>query len=156
MERWAHRSCKMRCVKLCLLINELCLCPSLRSHHYVLKKNYTKNLMLCVLLYASINCIGLHIVHFWFGFKAVLWTKIRLLPASSIRRCSSPGWRKASSLHERICVPTSSELVASILALSSFRLTPAMEATSLMSSSSLSSQRSGKEMKLKLLQIRLD
>lgn len=34
-------------------------------------------------------------------------------------------------------MPTSSELVARILALSSVRLTPAMEATSLMSSSSL-------------------
>lgn len=94
--------------------------------------------------FCTINCIVPHIVHFWLRFRAVLWTKIRLLPASSIRRCSSPGWRKASSLHERICVPTRSELVASILALSSFRLTPAMEATSLMSSSSLSSQRSGK------------
>lgn len=59
------------------------------------------------------------------------------LPISSIRRWSDPGWRKVSSLHERICVPTSSEFVASILALSSFRFTPAMEATSLMSSSSL-------------------
>lgn len=58
-------------------------------------------------------------------------------PVSWIRRCSSPGWRKASSLHERICVPTRSELVASILALSSFRFTPAIEATSLISSSSL-------------------
>lgn len=59
------------------------------------------------------------------------------LPISNIRRWSDPGWRKVSSLHERICVPTSSEFVASILALSSFRFTPAMEATSLMSSSSL-------------------
>lgn len=64
-----------------------------------------------------------------------------ILPVSRIRRWSSPGWRKASSLHERICVPTSSELVASILALSSFKFTPAMEATSLMSSSSLQHER---------------
>lgn len=45
--------------------------------------------------------------------------------------------RKVSSLQERVTDPTSSELVAKIRALSSDRLTPAMEATSLMSSSSL-------------------
>lgn len=62
-------------------------------------------------------------------------------PVSRMRLCSRPGWRKASSLQERICVPTSSELVARIRALSSFRFTPAMEATSLMSSSSLKCER---------------
>lgn len=45
--------------------------------------------------------------------------------------------RKVSSLQERVTEPTSSELVAKIRALSSDRLTPAMEATSLISSSSL-------------------
>ncbi|KAG7265551.1 hypothetical protein CRUP_007701 [Coryphaenoides rupestris] len=45
--------------------------------------------------------------------------------------------RKASSLQECVTAPTSSELVARIRALSSVRLTPAMEVTSLMSSSSL-------------------
>lgn len=48
--------------------------------------------------------------------------------------------RKASSLQECVTAPTSPELVARILALSSERLTPAMEATSLMSSSSLSTE----------------
>lgn len=45
--------------------------------------------------------------------------------------------RKASSLQERVTVPTSSELVAKIRAFSSDKFTPAMEATSLISSSSL-------------------
>lgn len=45
--------------------------------------------------------------------------------------------RKVSSLQERVTEPTSSELVAKMRALSSDRLTPAMDATSLMSSSSL-------------------
>lgn len=68
------------------------------------------------------------------------------LPASMMRLCSRPGGRKASSLQERILVPTSSELVAMMRAFSSFRFTPAMDATSLMSSSSLktySTHRSG-------------
>lgn len=56
---------------------------------------------------------------------------------SRTRRCNKPAGRNDSSLQERIFVPTSSELVARIRALSSFRLTPAMDATSLMSSSSL-------------------
>ena len=52
--------------------------------------------------------------------------------------CVAAPWaRKASSRQERICVPTRSEFVARIRALSSFRFTPAMDATSLMSSSSL-------------------
>lgn len=59
------------------------------------------------------------------------------LPVSRMRRCSSPVGRKDSSLQDRILVPTSSELVARIRAFSSLRLTPAMDATSLMSSSSL-------------------
>lgn len=59
-------------------------------------------------------------------------------PISSILLCSSEVERKASSLQECVTTPTSSELVARMLALSSERLTPAMEATSLMSSSSLS------------------
>lgn len=58
-------------------------------------------------------------------------------PISSILLCSSEVERKASSLQECVTTPTSSELVARMLALSSERLTPAMEATSLMSSSSL-------------------
>lgn len=48
-------------------------------------------------------------------------------------------------MQERVTAPTSSELVAKMLALSSVRLTPAMEATSLMSSSSLSGGRDVKE-----------
>lgn len=59
------------------------------------------------------------------------------VPASMTRRCSRPVGRKDSSLHERILVPTSSELVARMRAFSSLRLTPAIDATSLMSSSSL-------------------
>lgn len=59
------------------------------------------------------------------------------IPASMTRRCSRPVGRKDSSLHERILVPTSSELVARMRAFSSLRLTPAIDATSLMSSSSL-------------------
>lgn len=58
-------------------------------------------------------------------------------PISSILLCSSEVERKTSSLQECVTTPTSSELVARMLALSSERLTPAMEATSLMSSSSL-------------------
>lgn len=54
-----------------------------------------------------------------------------------------PVGRKDSSLHERIFVPTSSELVARMRAFSSLRLTPAMDATSLMSSSSLKGERRG-------------
>lgn len=42
-----------------------------------------------------------------------------------------------SSLQDRVSVPTNSEFVANILALSSDRFTPAIDATSLMSSSSL-------------------
>lgn len=59
-------------------------------------------------------------------------------PISSILLCSREVERKASSLQECVTMPTSPELVARMLALSSERLTPAMEATSLMSSSSLS------------------
>ena len=59
------------------------------------------------------------------------------VPVSRMRRCSRPVGRNDSSLQERIFVPTSSELVARIRAFSSLRLTPAMDATSLMSSSSL-------------------
>lgn len=61
----------------------------------------------------------------------------QIVPVSRTRRCNKPAGRKDSSLQERIFVPTSSELVARIRALSSLRLTPAMDATSLMSSSSL-------------------
>lgn len=58
-------------------------------------------------------------------------------PISNIFRLSESVKRKASSLQERVTAPTSSELVARMRALSSDRFTPAMEATSLMSSSSL-------------------
>lgn len=58
-------------------------------------------------------------------------------PISRARRVSEEVARKASSLQERVTAPTSSELVAKIRALSSDKLTPAMEATSLISSSSL-------------------
>ena len=60
-----------------------------------------------------------------------------LSPISRTLRVSEEVARKASSLQERVTAPTSSEFVARIRALSSDRLTPAMEATSLMSSSSL-------------------
>lgn len=59
------------------------------------------------------------------------------VPISSIRLCKGAGRRKVSSLQDRVRVPTSSEFVANILALSSDRFTPAIDATSLMSSSSL-------------------
>lgn len=65
----------------------------------------------------------------------------RASPISRALRPSRDGDRKVSSLQERVTVPTSSELVAKMLALSSVRLTPAMEATSLMSSSSLGDRR---------------
>lgn len=65
------------------------------------------------------------------------------IPISSIRLCNGAGRRKVSSLQDRVRVPTSSEFVANILALSSDRFTPAIDATSLMSSSSL--QKRGKE-----------
>lgn len=68
-------------------------------------------------------------------------TRRRVSPISRALRLSRDGDRKVSSLQERVTVPTSSELVAKILALSSVRLTPAMEATSLMSSSSLGDRR---------------
>lgn len=58
-------------------------------------------------------------------------------PISSALLLSKEVVRKVSSLQERVTEPTSSELVAKMRALSSDRLTPAMEATSLMSSSSL-------------------
>lgn len=58
-------------------------------------------------------------------------------PISRALRVSKDVERKVSSLQERVTVPTSSELVAKIRALSSDKLTPAMEATSLISSSSL-------------------
>lgn len=76
-----------------------------------------------------------------FSFVSTLAAKAVLslvkVPVSRMRRCNKPAGRKDSSLQERIFVPTSSELVARIRALSSLRLTPAMDATSLMSSSSL-------------------
>lgn len=62
------------------------------------------------------------------------------VPVSRRRLWSRLAGRKASSLQERIWVPTSSEPVAKIRAFSSFRFTPAMDATSLMSSSSLQTQ----------------
>lgn len=69
---------------------------------------------------------------------------LRHPPVSRIRRCSTSAGRKNSSLQERIFVPTISELVAKIRAFSSFRLTPAIDATSLMSSSSLDREANGK------------
>lgn len=62
---------------------------------------------------------------------------LRLSPISRAIRVSGEVERKVSSLQERVTMPTSSELVAKMRALSSDRLTPAMEATSLISSSSL-------------------
>lgn len=62
------------------------------------------------------------------------------IPISSILLCNGAGRRKVSSLQDRVSVPTNSEFVANILALSSDRFTPAIEATSLMSSSSLEMQ----------------
>lgn len=59
------------------------------------------------------------------------------IPISSILLCKGAGRRKVSSLQDRVSVPTNSEFVANILALSSDRFTPAIDATSLMSSSSL-------------------
>lgn len=56
-------------------------------------------------------------------------------PISRVLLLSEEVERKVSSLQERVTEPTSSELVAKMRALSSDRLTPAMEATSLMSSS---------------------
>ena len=46
-------------------------------------------------------------------------------------------------MQDRVRVPTNSEFVANILALSSDRFTPAMDATSLMSSSSLQERGGG-------------
>lgn len=63
-------------------------------------------------------------------------------PISKALRVSKEVERKVSSLQERVTVPTSSELVAKIRALSSDKLTPAMEATSLISSSSLDEMKS--------------
>lgn len=62
---------------------------------------------------------------------------VNALPISSILLCNGAANRNASSLHDLVRVPTNSEFVAKIRALSSERLTPAMDATSLMSSSSL-------------------
>lgn len=62
---------------------------------------------------------------------------ISVSPISSILLCSMAQERKVSSLQECVTAPTSPELVAKILALSSDRFTPAIEATSLISSSSL-------------------
>lgn len=59
------------------------------------------------------------------------------IPISKILLCKGAGKRKVSSLQDRVRVPTNSEFVANIRALSSDRFTPAIEATSLMSSSSL-------------------
>ena len=61
----------------------------------------------------------------------------RAVPISNILLCRGAGSRKVSSLQDLVRVPTNSEFVANILALSSDRFTPAMDATSLMSSSSL-------------------
>lgn len=61
----------------------------------------------------------------------------RAVPISNILLCRGAGSKKVSSLQDRVRVPTNSEFVANILALSSDRFTPAMDATSLMSSSSL-------------------
>lgn len=47
--------------------------------------------------------------------------------------------RKVSPLHERVTTPTSPEVLAKMRAFSSDKLTPAIEATSLISSSSTSS-----------------
>lgn len=63
-------------------------------------------------------------------------------PISRALRVSEEVEKKVSSLQERVTVPTSSELVAKIQALSSDKLTPAMEATSLISSSSLHEMKS--------------
>lgn len=62
---------------------------------------------------------------------------VHLSPMSRTIRVSKEVERKVSSLQERVTMPTSSELVAKIRALSSDKLTPAIEATSLISSSSL-------------------
>ena len=56
---------------------------------------------------------------------------------SKILFCRAPMKRNGSSLHDWTSVPTNSEFVAKMQAFSSLRLTPAMEVTSLMSSSSL-------------------
>ena len=63
-------------------------------------------------------------------------------PISRALRVSKEVERKVSSLQDRVTAPTSSELVARIRALSSDKLTPAMEATSLISSSSLGEMKS--------------
>lgn len=65
----------------------------------------------------------------------------RAIPISNILLCRGAGSRKVSSLQDLVRVPTNSEFVANILALSSDRFTPAMDATSLMSSSSLQETR---------------
>lgn len=65
----------------------------------------------------------------------------RAVPISNILLCRGAGSRKVSSLQDLVRVPTNSEFVANILALSSDRFTPAMDATSLMSSSSLQETR---------------
>lgn len=67
----------------------------------------------------------------------------RAIPISNILLCRGAGRRKVSSLQDRVRVPTNSEFVANILALSSDRFTPAIDATSLMSSSSLQERRGG-------------
>lgn len=63
------------------------------------------------------------------------------LPMSKILFCRAPMKRNGSSLHDCTSVPTNSEFVAKMQAFSSLRLTPAMEVTSLMSSSSLSKRK---------------
>lgn len=64
-------------------------------------------------------------------------TRVLFSPMFKIFFWSASEERKGSSAQERITVPMSSEFVARMHALSSLRLTPAIEVTSFMSSSSL-------------------
>lgn len=79
---------------------------------------------------------GAHQTQIW-TLSILLTSSGTNIPISSILLCKGAGRRKVSSLQDRVSVPTNSEFVANILALSSDRFTPAIDATSLMSSSSL-------------------
>ena len=76
--------------------------------------------------------------------QTVLSGQWSYLPMSKIRFCRAPMKRNGSSLQDWTSVPTNSEFVAKMQAFSSLRLTPAMEVTSLMSSSSLIEKKKGK------------
>lgn len=107
---------------------------------------YHKNLESLEIQNYAIKCFKKTILsakHILFLRTSSLWRKhsqkerMCFSPVSSMRFWRGIAARKGSSLQDCIWDPTKSELVAIIRALSSLRLTPAIEATSLMSSSSL-------------------